>query len=385
MATNDIILIRRNASNVWQEIVLSSTADYVLGFDGSGNVVAKPLPSLAAHESTHRAGGSDPLPWGSLIHATGLLADRPAAAAENAGYLYFATDSNGGTVFRSNGTTWTAITVGFSNVAILDATQSFTGTNTFDNVIFDGDIQALAGGDARGNIAVDFQRFRANDSEVASGEASGLFAGGESTASGIGSIVIGGYKCVASGPFSSAFGSTYSTCSNSGSAAIATVESEVSATQSAAIGGRSARGTIAGQLCSGANDDINPYRQHTFSLKAKADTTNATPTVLAPPFGTYLSIPDGQSWLADIYVHARASGAAQYAAYHRSCLIENTAGVTQIRGAVSSIGTDVESDASMDVAITADNTNDALAITVTGVAATAIRWLATIQINQITF
>ena len=39
----------------------------------------------------------------------GLLAARPVAAAGNAGYLYFATDSGGGTLFRSNGVTWDSI------------------------------------------------------------------------------------------------------------------------------------------------------------------------------------------------------------------------------------------------------------------------------------
>lgn len=37
---------------------------------------------------------------------SGLLADRPAASADNSGDLYFATDVNGGTLYRSNGSSW---------------------------------------------------------------------------------------------------------------------------------------------------------------------------------------------------------------------------------------------------------------------------------------
>lgn len=38
---------------------------------------------------------------------TGTLAARPAASAAGAGYLYFASDDNGGTLYRSDGATWT--------------------------------------------------------------------------------------------------------------------------------------------------------------------------------------------------------------------------------------------------------------------------------------
>src|SRR5204862_4965950 len=48
------------------------------------------------------------------VHAAGTLAARPVAAAGNAGYLYFATDVNGGTLYRSDGTTWSKVAAGNS-------------------------------------------------------------------------------------------------------------------------------------------------------------------------------------------------------------------------------------------------------------------------------
>lgn len=72
--------------------------------------------ALPKHASSHNPGGSDALNW-SAIAATiilppGTLASRPAAAAGNTGYVYVATDVNGGTPYRSNGTTWAQIAKG---------------------------------------------------------------------------------------------------------------------------------------------------------------------------------------------------------------------------------------------------------------------------------
>lgn len=62
--------------------------------------------TVPAHQATHRAGGSDPLPW-TTIHGQGTLAARPAAAASNAGYYYGATDTK--QLFRSTGTAWEVV------------------------------------------------------------------------------------------------------------------------------------------------------------------------------------------------------------------------------------------------------------------------------------
>lgn len=47
-------------------------------------------------------------PW-TVIHGYGTIAQRPVAAPTNAGYLYLATNVNGGTLYRSNGTSWDTI------------------------------------------------------------------------------------------------------------------------------------------------------------------------------------------------------------------------------------------------------------------------------------
>jgi len=68
--------------------------------------------AASSHAATHEAGGADALTW-TTIHGSGLLGDRPTAGAMNAGYLYLATDDDGGTLYRSDGAgTWTQLAKG---------------------------------------------------------------------------------------------------------------------------------------------------------------------------------------------------------------------------------------------------------------------------------
>jgi hypothetical protein len=73
--------------------------------------------------------------------------------------------------------------------------------------------------------------------------------------------------------------------------------------------------------------------------------------------------------------------------YIRKVAIKNVGGVTSLIGTspVSVIGTDVEDNASYDVAISADNTNDALDIQVTGVAGETLRWTVHIEGVEIVY
>src|SRR3989440_10556421 len=48
--------------------------------------------------------------WSSNVIQSGLLASRPAAAAGNAGFLYYATDTDD--LWRSDGATWVKVSTG---------------------------------------------------------------------------------------------------------------------------------------------------------------------------------------------------------------------------------------------------------------------------------
>jgi hypothetical protein len=51
-------------------------------------------------------------PWRDRVNAVGTLDGRPAAAPHNTGFLYLATDTAGGTLYRSNGSSWAATGAG---------------------------------------------------------------------------------------------------------------------------------------------------------------------------------------------------------------------------------------------------------------------------------
>lgn len=61
--------------------------------------------------------------WSSNAHQSGTDASKPAAASTNSGFLYFSTDLNGGTLFRSNGTSWVRVSPG---LAVTDSAVTLT-------------------------------------------------------------------------------------------------------------------------------------------------------------------------------------------------------------------------------------------------------------------
>lgn len=84
------------------------------------------------------------------IHLIGLAAARPAAAASNKGYYYTATDSSGGTTYRSDGSTWTQIAGAVSgpSPSLTSASAALSGdvTMTNANTWYDGPSVSLAAG-----------------------------------------------------------------------------------------------------------------------------------------------------------------------------------------------------------------------------------------------
>lgn len=80
-----------------------------------------------------------PPPAAATLDRSGTLAARPAATTVPAGTRYFATDDNGGTVYRSNGTAWTqvAAAVTASSGAVLaraSATAQQTGITSATDI-----------------------------------------------------------------------------------------------------------------------------------------------------------------------------------------------------------------------------------------------------------
>ena len=115
-----------------------------------------------------------------------------------------------------------------------------------------------------------------------------------------------------------------------------------------------------------------------FVLRIK--TTNATATTLMLDGSTTrLTIPSGKVFAFVAKISGIKSDGSAVAFYTRKGCIKNVGGATSLVGSIETIGTDTEDNASTDVAITADDTNDALQINVTGIAAETWRWVAVVE------
>ena len=186
---------------------------------------------------------------------------------------------------------------------------------------------------------------------------------------------------------SNSAGGTSSTClgdSNSASGNYSTIGGGILNTASGAfsgiLGGSGGVANRHGQRswANGAFFDAGDSQQ--IDLVARTKTTTATPTNLwLNGSNARITISSGFTLFATVNVAGIKSDGSSAAHYIRKVAIKNVGGTTSLIGTVSTIGTDVEDNAGYDVTITADNTNDALDIKVTGATGETIRWTAHIQ------
>lgn len=226
---------------------------------------------------------------------------------------------------------------------------------------------ASVGGNARGSRAVDLQLTRGIATQVASG--TGSFAAGSScTASGIESVAIGSANTA---------GGNYSFSANRGNNA--------SATRSACIGGSSGDANRVGSVVFSADEGANGSRQRIHAM-LRNNTTNATPTELwiNPTDSFRFTIPSGKVVSGIINCLGVKSDGSQVAQYIREFCMKNVGGTTTLVSS-STIGTDTEDNASTDISVEANDTNDALRIYVTGIASETWRWIASVDAVETTY
>jgi len=242
------------------------------------------------------------------------------------------------------------------------ATQVASGQNAF---AFGGRCTASA------NHAVAF-----GFASTASGE--GAFAAGESSASQIQSTAFG--KSTAQGIYSCAVGSSTAQGRSSFSAG---ENNTATGDYSVAFGVRATAGRhyqfsqSSGRFA--ANGDVQNSRFHLF-----VKTTNATATEMTMD-GTRLSIPSGRVMGMIVNIVGSKSDGSAVAHYVREVCCKNVAGTSSLVGTVSTIGTDQEDNASTDVAITISDANDAVTISVTGIASETWRWCATVDCSEFAY
>lgn len=131
-----------------------------------------------------------------------------------------------------------------------------------------------------------------------------------------------------------------------------------------------------------ANGDA---QQGMFVLRS--DTTDATAEALTTNNGTasatnQVVLPTNAAFAFHGTIVAKQSGSANAAAWKVEGLIVNNGGTTTLTNSATTV---ISNTPSWGMTLSADNTNNALAITVTGAAATNIRWVATIHTSEVTY
>lgn len=291
------------------------------------------------------------------------------------------------------------------------------------------------GGNKRGAYSVDWQKWRGNATSVASGAQAVIGGGYDNTASGASSTVSGGQSCTASAN-NATVGGGYTNHATATYTTIAGGENNTASTTDAAVGGGSGntssgsgsvvaggvsnvasgqQGTVGGgsantaggtysTISGGANGTTRgitgaeAYGSGLFSAAGDAQrrrfilrwaTTDATPSALTADLSgvntsNQVVLPNNGTFDFSVRVVARSSadqksflitGLITRGANAASTALVGTPTVTTIANSGGA--------SAWTVAVSADTTNGCLAITVTGAAATNIKWVADAQTVEV--
>lgn len=150
-------------------------------------------------------------------------------------------------------------------------------------------------------------------------------------------------------------------------------------------GGSNAAATHYGEMAyaSGQFANLGDAQSSLYVLRGTSPGDSLFELSLDGTFSQFITIASGRTVVFEIQVAAR-SQAGTSAGYLIEGVIENVGGTTAFVGTptVTVLG---EDNAAMDAAAVADDTNDRLAVKVTGLASTDIRWVATVRTTEVSF
>lgn len=268
------------------------------------------------------------------------------------------------------------------------------------------------GGGARGSRAIDLQTSRSNTNQVASGAHSVVIGGFNNRASGDRAIDIGGTSGAATGMLSIVIGGSACQATASFSTSINGDTHVVSGTYGVAVGGayhvvNSSFGScVGGKL--GTTRGIIGYNAMAFcdapittiagvsqggALIIGAQTTDATATVLrsntsAAAATNQFALPNNSAYHVKGRVIAGVTGAGNTSGWEFNAVIKRGANAASTVLVAAVTPTMIAQDAGASgwvVAVDADTTNGALRVTVTGQAATTIRWVCHLESAEMTY
>lgn len=259
----------------------------------------------------------------------------------------------------------------------VDAAIIPKGTGALTAAIADS---AATGGNKRGTYSVDWQTFRSAATQVASGAYSVVTGGLANTASGNYSVIGGGLDNIASG--------------GTASAVLGGQVNLADASHSSALGGynsttRASTSLVFGQYTIANSAGVSQFRRFILGRQ----TTDATATVLASNISTVttsnsVNLPANSAYYFKGFVIANVTAGGNTKGWYIEGVIKRgaLASSTAIVGTATVTSNYADAGASTwAVTATANATLGTLAITVTGQAATTIRWVANIETTEVTF
>ncbi len=301
-----------------------------------------------------------------------------------------------------------------------DAVISAKGSGAFQLQVADG---TATGGNKRGFYAIDLQLSRSLATHIASGHSS-FTAGYDNASLASGSVAVGwlntsssnysvsmgynnttgptGYSSVAIGYNNTAYNSAtvaigslniasgvysvaigYNSTSNN-TCSVAIGNSTTASGGSSVALGHQSNASLWGQVAIQGDYFAGSGKSQQFLINCSGTTTNSTPKELFLDGGSSqrLTVPNNTSYVFTILINGHRTDDVDAAAYQFLGMISNRAGATAIVGSVTK-NVVAETDSSWDADVTADNTNDALVITVTGATGKNISWEAAFWVAQV--
>lgn len=289
-----------------------------------------------------------------------------------------------------------------------------TVTQTTDGALY-LEVAGQTAGNARGTGAFDWQATRTVATNVANGANSAVLCGYSNAASGAQSVVVGGWGNSCASPNSGAFSSIGSSvgANSDGAASVGGQQNTINASSglSAVVGGKVNTVSKPNTVCLGGQNLLaSNVAQVAFgygvqnSVNAQGSlqtfytaTTDATltPLNITNTATDRLVIPASRA-VTFIGIVTAASNVSSSSNFIKAWKIEGVitrdgSNTTRLVGTptITEIAKDADGTPTPSTwaiaSITADDTNEALAINVTGQAATTIRWQATLMYSQVGF
>lgn len=223
-------------------------------------------------------------------------------------------------------------------------------------------------------------------------------------AAGSDSVVIGGgigasAGSVATGPNSGCYSAAGASASGQQSIVIGGDSGSVTQAGAVVIGGTAARSAVIGKLVFGGNGNFSGLRAsfaecQTGLVVLRRETTDATASVLstngsAGSTGNQVILPNNSAYAftGTIIARQQAAGGSNYAAWEiKGAILRDGTAASTVLGSynINKLSATAGA-AAWTAALTADTTNGGLAVTVTGAAATNIRWVATVMTSEVTY